>query len=165
MITGGALTLAESGAILEYLVEREGSRLPPAPGTPQRAGYSDWMHYVEAARTRVGLPSLPKIEKWLQRIQTRPSLATCRSGQVDSECPVSPIDRPADPATPLRRLWVFHAVRTGVHLLRNIEIRALARCSPMQFSSSSFIPAVGCVVESGGRTSSPPACKRARHDL
>lgn len=27
-----------------------------------------------------------------------------QSGQVDSECLVSPIDRPADPATPPRRL-------------------------------------------------------------
>ncbi len=49
VITDGALTLAESGAILEYLVEREASSLAPAPGTPDRARYLYWMHYAEGS--------------------------------------------------------------------------------------------------------------------
>ncbi|HXZ50753.1 MAG TPA: glutathione S-transferase [Burkholderiales bacterium] len=50
VITDGELTLAESGAILEYLVERYGAgRLAPAPGTPERLRYRYWMHYAEGS--------------------------------------------------------------------------------------------------------------------
>jgi len=50
VITDGALTLAESGAILEYLVDRHGpARLAPPPGTPERVQYTYWMHYAEGS--------------------------------------------------------------------------------------------------------------------
>lgn len=49
VITEGDLVLAESGAILEYLVEREASPLAPAPGTPERVRYLYWMHYAEGS--------------------------------------------------------------------------------------------------------------------
>jgi glutathione S-transferase len=50
VITDGDVTLAESGAILEYLVERYGEgRFAPAPGTPGRVRYSYWMHYAEGS--------------------------------------------------------------------------------------------------------------------
>jgi len=50
VITDGVLTLAESGAILEYLADRYGpGRLAPLPATPERAQYSYWMHYAEGS--------------------------------------------------------------------------------------------------------------------
>jgi glutathione S-transferase len=50
VITDGKLTLAESGAILEYLVDRYGKgQLVPGPGTPERIRYSYWMHYAEGS--------------------------------------------------------------------------------------------------------------------
>ena len=50
VITDGALTLAESGAIIEYLVERYGNgRLIPALGTPERLRYTYWLHYAEGS--------------------------------------------------------------------------------------------------------------------
>jgi glutathione S-transferase len=50
VITDGELTLAESGAILEYLVQRYGDgRLRPAPGTPDALRYLHWMHYAEGS--------------------------------------------------------------------------------------------------------------------
>jgi glutathione S-transferase len=50
VITDGALTLAESGAIIEYLVERySGGRLAPGPGTPERLRYTYWLHYAEGS--------------------------------------------------------------------------------------------------------------------
>jgi glutathione S-transferase len=48
VITEGPLTLAESGAILEYLAERE-SALAPAPGSPDRVRYLYWLHYAEGS--------------------------------------------------------------------------------------------------------------------
>jgi glutathione S-transferase len=50
VVVDGALTLAESGAILEYLVERHGhGRLAPAAGTPEHLRYRFWMHFAEGS--------------------------------------------------------------------------------------------------------------------
>jgi glutathione S-transferase len=50
VITDGGLTLAESGAIIEYLVERYGNgRLVPAAGTPEKLRYNYWVHYAEGS--------------------------------------------------------------------------------------------------------------------
>jgi glutathione S-transferase len=50
VITDGGLTIAESGAIIEYLVERYGGgKLAPAPGTPARLRYTYWLHYAEGS--------------------------------------------------------------------------------------------------------------------
>ena len=50
VVTDGDLTLAESGAIIEYMVERYGNgRLVPAAGTPARLRYTYWLHYAEGS--------------------------------------------------------------------------------------------------------------------
>ena len=50
VITDGELTLAESGAIVEYLVNRYGDgRLAPEVGTPERLRYTYWLHYAEGS--------------------------------------------------------------------------------------------------------------------
>ena len=50
VVTDEGQTLAESGAILEYLVERYGAgRLVPAAGTPERLRYRYWLHYAEGS--------------------------------------------------------------------------------------------------------------------
>jgi glutathione S-transferase len=50
VITDDALTMAESGAILEYLVDRHGNgRLIPPPNTQERLRYTYWMHYAEGS--------------------------------------------------------------------------------------------------------------------
>jgi glutathione S-transferase len=51
VITDDGLTIAESGAIIEYLVERygEGRFAPPHGVTPERVRYSYWMHYAEGS--------------------------------------------------------------------------------------------------------------------
>ncbi len=50
VITDDGLTLAESGAIVEYLVDRYGNgRLVPAPNTPERLRYTYWLHYAEGS--------------------------------------------------------------------------------------------------------------------
>src|SRR5689334_8595822 len=50
VVTDGDTTLAESGAIVEYLVERYGGgRLAPAPGSPERLRHAYWLHYAEGS--------------------------------------------------------------------------------------------------------------------
>jgi glutathione S-transferase len=48
VIRDGDLLLAESGAIVEHLLERHGDgRLAPRPGDPLRARYLHWFHFAE----------------------------------------------------------------------------------------------------------------------
>jgi glutathione S-transferase len=50
VLVDGGLTIAESGAIIEYLVERHaGGQLAPARGTPARLRYTYWLHYAEGS--------------------------------------------------------------------------------------------------------------------
>jgi glutathione S-transferase len=50
VITDNGNTIAESGAIIEYLVETYGNgRLIPAPRTPERLRYTYWLHYAEGS--------------------------------------------------------------------------------------------------------------------
>lgn len=50
VVTDDDVTVAESGAIVEYLVGRYGNgRLIPAAGTPERLRYTYWLHYAEGS--------------------------------------------------------------------------------------------------------------------
>ena len=50
VITDNGLTLAESGAIVEYLVERYGAgKLIPPMGSPERMRYTYWLHFAEGS--------------------------------------------------------------------------------------------------------------------
>ena len=50
VLSEGDLTLAESGAIIEYLVERHGrGRLIPPAGTRDRLRYTYWLHFAEGS--------------------------------------------------------------------------------------------------------------------
>ena len=59
VITDGDLTLAESGAIVEYLADRYGAgKLAPAFGSPERVRYLYWLHFAEGTAQP---PSLLKL--------------------------------------------------------------------------------------------------------
>ncbi|MBE8985817.1 glutathione S-transferase family protein [Nostoc sp. LEGE 12450] len=50
VITDAENTVAESGAIIEYIVERYGNgQLIPPSGTPERLRYTYWLHYAEGS--------------------------------------------------------------------------------------------------------------------
>lgn len=50
VLTDGDHTIAESGAIIEYLVNKYGKgRLKPAPGTGEELKYTYWLHYAEGS--------------------------------------------------------------------------------------------------------------------
>ena len=79
VVVDGDNVLAESGAILEYLVDTHGhGRLAPAPGTPERIRYRYWMHYAEGSAMpplllklvfdRIGQAKMPFFAKPVARI-------------------------------------------------------------------------------------------------
>jgi len=50
VITDGAIRIAESGAIVEYLVATYGGgRFQPPPGSDARLVYLEWLHYAEGS--------------------------------------------------------------------------------------------------------------------
>ncbi|BAY22690.1 glutathione S-transferase [Calothrix sp. NIES-2100] len=50
VITDAGETIAESGAIIEYIIKRYGNgRLIPPSGTPERLRYTYWLHYAEGS--------------------------------------------------------------------------------------------------------------------
>ena len=50
VISDGEHTVAESGAIIEYLVERHGhGRLRPPAGSDDRLRYTSWLHFAEGS--------------------------------------------------------------------------------------------------------------------
>ena len=91
------LKLFESGAILEYILERYGKgRLAPAPGTPDRGPYLQWVHFAEAtALSPLGdivshtyfLPEADRIPRILAEAQTRAAavLAVIEQALVGSD--------------------------------------------------------------------------------
>jgi glutathione S-transferase len=91
VITDGKITVAESGAIIEYLVETyDDGTLLPAAGTPTRLKYRYWLHYAEGTFMPLMILSLI-----MGRIETAPMpffikpiakgiVAKVRSGYLDA---------------------------------------------------------------------------------
>jgi glutathione S-transferase len=68
VITDGGVTVAESGAIVEYLLgKHDNGRLLPAHGTPERRAYTYWLHYAEGSFMPLMIMSLI-----MNRIETAP---------------------------------------------------------------------------------------------
>lgn len=68
IISDGDATVAESGAIVEYLVGKyDDGRLLPADGMPERAAYTYWLHYAEGTFMALMIVSLI-----MNRIETAP---------------------------------------------------------------------------------------------
>jgi glutathione S-transferase len=52
VITDGDRTIAESGAVIDYLIRRHGGgRLQPDPASPRYDEYVYWLHYAEGSAT------------------------------------------------------------------------------------------------------------------
>lgn len=90
VVTDGDTTVAESGAIIEYLVQKydDGSLLPAA-GSRERQAYTYWLHYAEGSFMPLMIVSLitGRIENspvpFFLRPVTRGIAAKVRSGYLD----------------------------------------------------------------------------------
>jgi glutathione S-transferase len=51
VVSDGGVTVAESGAIIEYLLDAHdrAGRLRPPPGTPERRRFTYWLHFAEGS--------------------------------------------------------------------------------------------------------------------
>jgi glutathione S-transferase len=91
VITDGERTIAESGAIIEYLVERHGDgRLVPPAGTPERLRWTYWLHYAEGSAMpplllKLIFTSLPKQTPALLRPLVRAIAGKVQSNFVDPQ--------------------------------------------------------------------------------
>ncbi|WP_295954971.1 glutathione S-transferase [Rhodoferax sp.] len=86
VVTDGDMVLAESGAIIETLIEHYGQgRLAPALGTPERLRYRYWLHYAEGSAMPPLLLKLvfDKIESTPMPFFVKP-IAKAISGKVKS---------------------------------------------------------------------------------
>jgi glutathione S-transferase len=93
VITDGDIKVAESGAIVDYIIRRygQGSGKPammPAPGGAEYEAYNEWLHYSEGSamlplmlNLYVGrlkdvfdmLGPYPNLGAWLSRMHARPA--------------------------------------------------------------------------------------------
>jgi glutathione S-transferase len=91
VISDGDKTLAESGAILEYLVDAYGAgRLRPPPGSPEGLRYAYFMHYAEGSLMpplllKLVLKRLPRGAPGLVRPVARAMAAKGLASYVDPQ--------------------------------------------------------------------------------
>jgi glutathione S-transferase len=105
-IQDGPLTMFESGAILEYLVEKYGKgRLTPAPGTPERGTFLQWVHFAEAT-------ALPPLSDMAQHTIFKPESERIPAVVADAHAKVTAI------------LGVLEAARAGKQYLLGNEFSA-----------------------------------------
>jgi glutathione S-transferase len=68
VLADGDITIAESGAIIDYIIATYGPHLKPAPGTPAYRHYVQWMHFAEGS----AMPPL-LVKLLMDRIATAPA--------------------------------------------------------------------------------------------
>ncbi|MDR6530167.1 glutathione S-transferase [Caulobacter rhizosphaerae] len=91
VVTDGDKTLAETGAIVEYLVETYGQdRLVPAAGTPERLRWTYWLHYAEGSAMtplllKLVFTALPARAPGLLKGLVKTIAAKAQSGFVDPQ--------------------------------------------------------------------------------
>ena len=90
VLTDEGAVIAETGAILEYIVEKADGRLRPAAGTPDRLRWTYWLHYAEGSLMppllmRLIFSSLPARAPALLRPITRSIAGRTLEGYVNPQ--------------------------------------------------------------------------------
>ncbi|HYD47052.1 MAG TPA: glutathione S-transferase [Terriglobales bacterium] len=130
VITDGEQTVAESGAIVEYLVERYGGgRLIPPAGSPERLRYTYWLHYAEGS----AMPPL-LLKLVFNRVETAPlpffirPIAKAISAKVKSSFIEPQINLHLDymEAELGKTLWFAGSEMTGADIQMSFPLEAAA---------------------------------------
>jgi len=91
VVTDEGKTIAETGAIVEYITETYGQgRLVPAPGSPERLRYTYWLHYAEGSAMtplllKLVFTALPARAPGLLRGLVRSIAGKAQQGFVDPQ--------------------------------------------------------------------------------
>ena len=91
VITDGDKVIAETGAIIEYIIENYGQgRLIPPAGTPERLRYTYWLHYAEGSAMtplllKLVFTALPARAPGLLKGLVKSIAAKAQSGFVDPQ--------------------------------------------------------------------------------
>jgi glutathione S-transferase len=90
VVTDDGVVIAETGAIIEYLVEKSGGRFRPAAGTPERLRWTYWLHYAEGSLMpplvmRLIFSLLPARAPALTRVFARAIASRTLQGYVDPQ--------------------------------------------------------------------------------
>jgi len=91
VITDGDKTIAETGAIIEYVIQTYGQgRLIPAAGTPERLRWTYWLHYAEGSAMtplllKLVFTALPARAPGLMKGLVKAIAAKAQSGFVDPQ--------------------------------------------------------------------------------
>ena len=130
VITAGDLTVAESGAIVEYLIDQYGEgRFKPAIGTPERLRYTYWLHYAEGSLMPPLLMKLvfDEVEKAPMPFFIKP-IAKAISGKVKSTFIRPQITQHLDymEAELGKALWFAGKEFTGADIQMSFPIEAAA---------------------------------------
>ena len=130
VITAGDLTVAESGTIVEYLIDQYGEgRFKPAIGTPERLRYTCWLHYAEGSLMPPLLMKLvfDEVEKVPMPFFIKP-IAKAISGKVKSTFIRPQITQHLDymEAELGKALWFAGKEFTGADIQMSFPIEAAA---------------------------------------
>jgi glutathione S-transferase len=91
VITDGDKTIAETGAIIDYVLDTYGQgRLIPAAGTPERLRYTYWLHYAEGSAMtplllKLVFTALPNRAPGLLKGLVKAIAAKAQTGFVDPQ--------------------------------------------------------------------------------
>ena len=90
VLTDGDATIAETGAIVEHLVEKAGGALRPPTGTPERLRWTYWLHYAEGSvmsplLLRLVFSVMPSRSPALLRPLTRMISGRAVTGYIDPQ--------------------------------------------------------------------------------
>jgi glutathione S-transferase len=129
VLSDGNLVMAESGAIIEYLIERYGGgRLVPPDG-PHRLRYRYWMHYAEGSMMPPLVMKLvfDRMEKGSMPFFVRP-IARALAGKVKSSFIQPNIDRHLDfmEAELTKSLWFAGDEFTAADIQMSFPLEAAA---------------------------------------
>lgn len=91
VLTDGDLIVAETGAIIDYVITTYGQgRLIPPPGSPERLRYTYWLHYAEGSAMtplllKLVFQVLPQRSPGLLRPLVRQIAASAQARMIDPQ--------------------------------------------------------------------------------